>query len=79
MKLFIRKQLLGAVEHGTSGRYHNLFDSDAFGENPLWVIFTRKDQQWKALHWGHTTYSNGDSLLTQSSLGFLILQLFESH
>lgn len=52
MKLSVRKQLLGAVEHSTSGRYHNLFDSDVFGENPLWVIFTRRNQQWKSISLG---------------------------
>lgn len=61
MKSSVRKQLWGAVEHSTSGRYHNLFDSDVFGENPLRVIFTRGNQQWKASHWGHTTYSSTDT------------------
>lgn len=61
MKSSVRKHLLGAVEHSTSGRYHNLFDSDVFGENPLWVIFTRRNQQWKASHWGHTIYSSPDT------------------
>lgn len=61
MKSSLRKQLWGAVEHSTSGRYHNLFDSDVFGENPLRVIFTRGNQQWKASHWGHTTYSSTDT------------------
>lgn len=61
MKLSLRKQLLGAVEHSTNDRYHNLFDSDVFGENPLWVIFTRRNQQWKTFHWGHTIYSNADT------------------
>lgn len=73
MKSFVRKQLLGAVEHNTSGRYHNLFDSDVFGENPLWVFFTRRNQEWKAFHCGHTIYSNADTPLTQSSLDFPIL------
>lgn len=60
MKSSVRKQLLGAIEHCSSSRYHNLFDSDVFGENPLWVICTRKNQQWKASHWDYTTYSCTD-------------------
>lgn len=35
MKSSVWKQLLGAIEHSTNGRYHNLFDNDIFRENPL--------------------------------------------